>query len=132
MFPDSEVTSMLRGPDGTLFVGTIRLQGQELVLMNGGPAHPHTEAFSLSVSVDTQQELDRISDQLIGASGYQDSCGWLKDSFGLSWQVIPSVLMTLMTAADLTKRGRVNEALMQMKRIDIAGLQAAYDGTADA
>ncbi|WP_332642607.1 VOC family protein [Aeromicrobium sp.] len=128
VFPDSEIVNETRSPDGALFVATIRISGQELVLMNGGPAHPQTEAFSLSVGVETQDEVDTISDALIDGGGYQDACGWLKDAFGLSWQVVPSALMQLMSDPDPARVGRVNEALMQMKRIDIAGLQDAYDG----
>ena len=92
VFPDTEVVDESRMPDGKLFIATIRIKGQELVLMNGGPAHQLTEAFSLSVGVETQQEVDEISDALIAGGGQQGNCGWLIDAFGLSWQVVPSLL----------------------------------------
>lgn len=130
VFPDTEVIDESRMPDGTFFIATIRLQGQELVLMNGGPSHQLTEAFSLSVGVETQQEVDEISDALIEGGGYQDSCGWLKDAFGLSWQVVPSILGKLMSDPDPEKAGRTQAAMMQMKRLSVQGLQDAYDGNA--
>lgn len=128
VFPHTEIVNETRMPDGALFVSTIRIHGQDIILMNGGPAHPQTEAFSLSVGVETQNEVDTISDALIDGGGYQDACGWLKDAFGLSWQIVPATLMQLLGDPDPVRVGRVNEALMQMKRIDIAGLQEAYDG----
>ncbi|MDR7085599.1 putative 3-demethylubiquinone-9 3-methyltransferase (glyoxalase superfamily) [Aeromicrobium panaciterrae] len=130
VFPDTEIVDESRMPDGTFFIATIRLQGQELVLMNGGPSHQLTEAFSLSVGVETQQEVDEISDALIEGGGYQDSCGWLKDAFGLSWQVVPSILGKLMSDPDPEKAGRTQAAMMQMKRLSVQGLQDAYDGKA--
>jgi len=96
--------------------------------MNGGPAHTLTEALSLSVGVETQEEVDRISDALIEGGGYQDACGWLKDAFGLSWQVVPTALPRLMGDPDPEKAGRVQQALMGMKRISIADLEAAHAG----
>ena len=128
VFPDTEVVDEQRRPDGSLFIATIRLQGQELVLMNGGPAHELTEAFSLSVGVETQQEVDEISDGLIEGGGEQGPCGWLVDAFGLSWQVVPSVLGRLMGDPDREKAGRAQAAMMQMTRLDIQGLQDAFDG----
>ena len=128
VFPDAEVVDEQHLPDGKLFIATIRLQGQELVLMNGGPAHQLTEAFSLSVGVETQQEVDEISDALIEGGGYQDSCGWLKDAFGLSWQVVPSILGTLLGNPDREKAGRAQQAMMGMKRLNVQELQDAFDG----
>ena len=128
VFPDTEIIDEMRMPDGSLFMSTIRIQGQTLVLMNGGPAHPHTDAFSLSVGVDTQEEVDAISGGLIDGGGEQGPCGWLKDGFGLSWQIVPSALGRLMGDPDQGKAGRVREAMMQMKRLDIQALQDAHDG----
>jgi predicted 3-demethylubiquinone-9 3-methyltransferase (glyoxalase superfamily) len=128
VFPDAEVVDETRMPDGKLFIATIRLQGQTLVLMNGGPDHKLTEAFSLSVGVETQEEVDSISDALIAGGGEQGPCGWLVDAFGLSWQVVPSLLGQLMSDPDPEKAGRVQAAMMQMKRLDLQGLQDAYDG----
>lgn len=129
VFPDTEVLNEQRMPDGHLFLATIRIKGQELVLMNGGPDHQLSEAFSLSVAVETQQEVDEISDGLIEGGGEQGPCGWLVDAFGLSWQVVPSVLGTLLGDPDREKAGRAQAAMMQMQRLDIRGLQDAFDGT---
>lgn len=128
VFPDTEVLDSQRGPDGKLFISTIRLQGQKLTLMNGGPSNRLTEAFSLAVSAETQEEVDRISDALIAGGGEQSYCSWLTDAFGLSWQIVPTLLFTLMGDPDPVRAGRVRDAMLQMKRIDMAGLQAAYDG----
>lgn len=128
VFADTELVGAQRGPDGKLFITTIRLQGQELVLMNGGPHHRLTEAFSLAVSVESQEEVDRISEALIAGGGAQGRCGWLIDAFGLSWQIVPTLLGQLMGDPDSEKSGRVRDAMMQMTRLDTVGLQRAYDG----
>ncbi|WP_332665372.1 VOC family protein [Aeromicrobium sp.] len=130
VFDDAEIVDENRLPDGKLFIATIRLQGQTLTLMNGGPGHKLTDAFSLSVGVETQEEVDSISDALIDGGGEQGPCGWLVDAFGLSWQVIPSLLMRLMSDPDPEKAGRTQAAMMQMKRLDLQALQDAYDGKA--
>lgn len=128
VFPDSEVVNENRTPDGQLFIATIRLLGQELALLNGGPAHPHTEAFSLSLGVETQEEVDAISAALIDGGGEQGPCGWLKDPYGLSWQIVPALLGQLMSDPDPEKVARVGTALRQMHKICLQGLQDAYDG----
>lgn len=127
-FPDAAFVDAQRGPDGKLFIGTFSLQGQELNAMNGGPHHRLTDAFSLAVSVETQEEVDRISEELIAGGGTQGPCGWLVDAFGLSWQVVPTLLGQLMGDPDPEKSGRVRDAMMQMTRLDTVGLQRAYDG----
>lgn len=128
VFDDADLVDRTDGPDGSLFVATIRLQGQTLTLMNGGPSHHLTEAFSLSVLVETQEEIDTVSAALIEGGGEQGPCGWLVDAFGLSWQIVPSALFRLMGDPDQEKAGRVRDAMLQMHKLDIAGLQAAYDG----
>ena len=128
VFDDAELVDETRMPDGSLFIATIRLQGQTLTLMNGGPDHTLTDAFSLAVSVETQDEVDTISDALIEGGGEQGPCGWLVDAFGLSWQVVPSLLFRLLSDPDPEKAGRAQAAMMQMKRLDLQGLQDAYDG----
>ena len=128
VFDDAEVLEENRLHDGQLFLATIRLQGTTLTLMNGGPHHKLTEAFSLSVSVETQQEVDEISDALIDGGGEQGPCGWLVDAFGLSWQIVPTLLMRLMSDPDREKAGRAQAAMMQMKRLDLQALQDAFDG----
>ena len=128
VFFDTEVVDESRMPDGKLFIATIRLKGQEIVLMNGGPAHQLTEAFSLSVGVETQQEVDEISDALIAGGGQQGNCGWLIDAFGLSWQVVPSLLGRLLGDPDRDKADRAQAAMMKMMRLDLQVLQDAFDG----
>jgi len=128
VFDEAELVEENRLPDGQLFLATIRLQGTTLTLMNGGPHHKLTEAFSLSVSVETQQEVDEISDALIDGGGEQGPCGWLVDAFGLSWQIVPTLLMRLMSDPDREKAGRAQAAMMQMKRLDLQALQDAFDG----
>jgi predicted 3-demethylubiquinone-9 3-methyltransferase (glyoxalase superfamily) len=127
VFPDTELLSEQRHPDGSLFLGVIRVQGQQLTLMNGGPAHRLTEAFSLAVSVQTQQDVDRISDALLDGGGEQSWCGWLTDAFGLTWQIVPTALYRLMGDPDPVKAGRVREAMLKMHRLDVQGLQDAFD-----
>lgn len=130
VFDDAELVEENRHPDGTLFIATIRLQGQALTLMNGGPDHKLTEAFSLSIGVETQQEVDTISDALIEGGGEQGPCGWLVDAFGLSWQVVPSLLFRLMSDPDREKAGRAQDAMMRMQRLNLHRLQDAFDGKA--
>jgi len=128
VFDDAELVDENRLHDGQLFVATIRLQGTTLTLMNGGPMHKLTDAFSLSVSVETQEEVDQISDALIAGGGEQGPCGWLVDAFGLSWQIVPTLPMQLMSDPDREKAGRAQAAMMQMKRLDLQALQDAFDG----
>lgn len=132
VFDDTELVNENRHPDGRLFLATIRLQGQELVLMNGGPMHQLSDAFSLSISVETQDDIDRISAALIEGGGSQGPCGWLVDAFGLSWQVVPTLLGQLFGDPDREKAGRAQSAMMGMTKLDMQGLQDAFDGTAAA
>jgi predicted 3-demethylubiquinone-9 3-methyltransferase (glyoxalase superfamily) len=128
VFDDTELVNEQRAPDGSLFIGTIRLQGQELTLMNGGPDHRLTEAFSLAVSVETQEEIDTITAALIEGGGELTMCGWLNDAFGLSWQIVPRKLYELLGADDREAAGRAQQAMLQMQKLDIAALQDAFDG----
>jgi predicted 3-demethylubiquinone-9 3-methyltransferase (glyoxalase superfamily) len=120
-----------RNPDGSLFIGEIRLQGQRLTLMNGGPHFPMTEAFSLAVSVETQDEVDAISDALIAGGGRQGRCGWLVDAFGLSWQVVPTTLHRLLGDPDREAAGRAQAAMMSMDRLDVRALEEAFAARTD-
>jgi predicted 3-demethylubiquinone-9 3-methyltransferase (glyoxalase superfamily) len=104
------------------------LAGQEFIALNGGPHYKFTEAISLLVDCDSQEEVDELWSQLTAGGGAESQCGWLKDKFGLSWQIIPKALFQLMGDADPVKSGRVMQAMLQMKKIDIAGLERAYDG----
>lgn len=131
IFDTAELLSEQRQPDGSLFIGEISLQGQRLTLMNGGPHHPKTEAFSLAVSVETQDEVDTISDALIAGGGQQGRCGWLVDAFGLSWQVVPTALHRLLGDPDREAADRALAAMMSMDRLDVQGLEDAFAGRTD-
>ncbi len=106
---------------------TFTLEGQEFFALNGGPQYSFTPAISLFVNCETQQEVDELWRKLTDG-GSEEPCGWLKDKFGLSWQIIPSALGKLMGDKDREKANRVMQAMLKMKKIDIAGLQRAYDG----
>lgn len=111
-------------PAGTAMMVTFELEGQRFMALNGGPQFKFTEAISLYVSCATQAEVDLLWEKL-GEGGQEQMCGWLKDKFGLSWQIIPTALGELMGDPDPQKAGRVVQAMLQMKKIDIAGLRQA-------
>ncbi len=113
---------------GKLMTATFELEGQELMVLNGGPMYQLTEAFSLFVNCETQEEVDYFWDKLTADGGQESRCGWLKDKFGLSWQIIPEALGRLMSDPDREKANRVMQAMMQMVKIDIAKLEQAYKG----
>lgn len=115
VFRNSEVLSVSR----------FRLDGQEFMALNGGPQFTFTEAISFFINCETQEEVDYFWDKL-SAGGEPGPCGWLKDQFGLSWQVIPSILGKLLQDEDRVKANRVTQAMLQMSKIDIAKLQEAY------
>lgn len=127
LFPDSEITGVTPGPDGAPLVVAFRLAGIGFLALNGGPSHPHTEAFSLSIDCHSQDEVDRYWEALT-AGGSPVACGWLKDRFGLFWQVVPDVLPKLLGDPDRAKAGRAMQAMMGMVKLDIAALQAAAGG----
>ena len=131
IFKNSKILKVARygdtgpGPAGTVMTISFRLEGQEFIALNGGPHFKFTEAISLSVSCETQEELDDYWSKLTAAGGQEVQCGWLKDKFGLSWQVNPPILAELLMDKDAKKAQRVMTAMMQMKKIDIAGLKRA-------
>ena len=128
IFENSKVGSISRrGDAGPVFSCTFELDGQPFMALNGGPMFKFTEAISLFVSCETQAEVDDLWERL-SAGGEQSRCGWLKDKFGLSWQIIPKALGELMNDNDPVKAGRVMQAMLQMTRIDIAGLRRAHAG----
>ncbi len=132
IFERSAIKSVVRKPEGvpgpsSVLVVTFVIEGQEIVALNGGPAHPQTEAFSLAVEVETQAEVDRIWSRLLEGGGKESVCGWLKDRFGVSWQVVPSLMPRLMADPDPRKAAAVSAAMMRMVKLDSAKLQAAYD-----
>lgn len=117
------------GPKGTAMTVAFELDGQPFIALNGGPQFKFTEAISFSVSCETQEEVDEFWNTL-SAGGEEGPCGWLKDRYGLSWQVNPIILGKLLSDPDPAKSKRVMEAMLQMKKIDIARLQQAYNGAA--
>jgi len=115
------------GPKGTVMTAEFELDGQEFVALNGGPRFKFTEAISFVVNCETQEEVDYYWERL-SEGGEKSRCGWLKDEFGLWWQVVPTVLNRLMADKDPQKSQRVMEAMLQMDKIDIEPLQRAYEG----
>jgi predicted 3-demethylubiquinone-9 3-methyltransferase (glyoxalase superfamily) len=113
------------GPKGTVMSATFQLEGQEFTALNGGPLFQFTPAISFFVNCNTQEEVDELWEKL-SEGGKPERCGWLKDKFGLSWQIIPTVLTDLLQDKDPGKSQRVMKAMLQMTKIDIAGLQKAY------
>ena len=126
IFKNSKIVSTMPGPDGTVMGGTFQLEGQEFLALNGGPKYSFTPAISLFVNCETQEEVDALWNKL-SAGGSEDQCGWLKDKYGLSWQIIPSILGRLLGDKDRKKAQAVMQAMLQMVKIDIKGLQQAYD-----
>lgn len=126
-FNNSEVLSVTPGPDGKVMMAVFQLEGQRFMAMNGGPHHKFTEAISLYVDCKTQAEVDALWGKLTADGGEPGPCGWLKDKYGLSWQIIPSALGELMSTPDPAKAQRVMQAMLQMSKIEVAKLQAAYD-----
>ncbi|MEU2043358.1 VOC family protein [Nocardia niwae] len=127
VIPNSRVVEVSRNSDGSVFIVLLDLDGQAVTLMNGGPDHQLTEAASLQVIVDTQDEVDRLWEALTANGGEPGPCGWLKDRYGLSWQVVPSALPKLMNGDDPAKTIAVGTALRSMSKLDLAVLQDAYD-----
>src|SRR5215470_1163423 len=117
----------VRRMDGKAFTVTFELLGQKIMALNAGPHFKFTEAISLFVSVDTQEEVDELWEKL-SAGGEKSRCGWLKDKYGLSWQIVPKALAKLMSDPDREKAGRVMKAMLQMDKIDIAALEKAAAG----
>jgi predicted 3-demethylubiquinone-9 3-methyltransferase (glyoxalase superfamily) len=132
VFTNSEIVNVTRMdvpamPNGGFIIGTIRIENLTISIMNGGPSFSLNEAFSLVVSCQDQAEVDYHWSSL-GDGGEPGPCGWLKDKFGLSWQIIPTLLTELLGDPDPEKAGRVRDAMMIMSKIECGELQAAYDG----
>jgi two-component system sensor histidine kinase QseC len=115
------------GPAGSLMVASMQLEGQDFMLMNGGPGHPLTDSVSFVVNCETQEEVDHYWNNLLVNGGKEIACGWLKDQFGLSWQVTPTILPKLLSDPDKAKAWRVMQAMMKMVKLDIAVLKAAAE-----
>jgi len=131
LFKDSKVVNMSRMPDGNVMSATFLLNGQEFMALNGGPMFKFTEAISLFVKCETQSEIDNMWEKL-SEGGTKSRCGWLKDKFGLSWQIIPPVLGELLGDKDPAKSQRVMQAMLKMDKIIIQDLKDAYNGLVKA
>ena len=132
IFKNSRTVSIMRygengpGTKGTVMSATFELEGQPFIALNGGPMFAFSPAISFFVSCETQEEVDTLWEQL-SAGGEKQLCGWLRDKFGVSWQIVPSVLGDMLNDADAEKADRVMQAMLRMTKLDIAGLQQAYD-----
>ncbi len=136
LFPDSQIEETTRttmdypgGKEGDVITVAFTLSGRSFIAMNGGPGHPFTDAISLSIDCADQAEVDRYWEAL-SDGGEPVQCGWIKDRFGLSWQVTPRILPQLLADADRAKAKRVMEAMVEMVKIDVAALEAAAKGDA--
>jgi predicted 3-demethylubiquinone-9 3-methyltransferase (glyoxalase superfamily) len=128
LFKNSKILSVTPGPGGAAMVVNFELDGQEFIALNGGPQYKFSEAVSLLVSCEGQTEVDELWASLTADGGEESMCGWLKDKFGLSWQIIPNALGSLIGDPDPDKARRAIEAMLQMKKIDIATLERAHAG----
>ena len=137
IFKDSKIGTITRygdsaaaaagRPKGSVMTVTFKLDGQEFMALNGGPIFKFSEAISLMVNCETQEEIDHFWTKL-SEGGEEGPCGWLKDKFGLSWQIVPAIMAEWMKDRDTTRSERVMEALLKMKRLDIKALKQAYEG----
>jgi len=115
-------------PKGSVMTVQFQLEGQEFVALNGGPQFKFTEAISLFVGCKTQAELDRLWKKLLAGGGEEISCGWLKDKYGLAWQIVPAEIIKMLSGKDTEKADRVMSAVVQMNKLDIKTLKKAYKG----
>ncbi len=134
IFPNARVVQTSRHsedgpmPAGTFMVGTFSLDGQEFIVLNGGPHYKLTPAFSILVKCETQEEVDYFWDKLTSDGGKPIQCGWLEDKFGVTWQIVPTIFLELFGKGDAEKTSRMMQALMGMVKLDIEGLKRAYEG----
>jgi predicted 3-demethylubiquinone-9 3-methyltransferase (glyoxalase superfamily) len=133
LFPNSKILNIVRtpkggaGPEGSVLVVAFELDGMKFSAMNGGPMFKFNESISMVIHCKDQDEVDHYWNGLIADGGQQSDCGWLKDKFGLSWQVTPDILVTYLGDQNREKAASVMAAMMTMQKIDIAKLQEAYD-----
>ena len=133
IFKNSKILEVSRygdagpGPKGTVMVVSFELDGQKFTALNAGPLFKFTEAISFVVSCESQEEVDYFWEKLTADGGQESMCGWLKDKYGLSWQITPTRLIELMKSDDAAKAQRVMQAMLQMKKIDIATLERAAE-----
>ena len=127
IFKDAKVLGVTPGPNGSAMTVNFELEGQQFIGLNAGPQFKFNEAISFLVNCETQAEVDELWDALTADGGEESMCGWLKDKYGLSWQIIPTRLGQLLNDPDPEKAGRVMQAMLKMNKIDIQALQQAYD-----
>ena len=135
LLPDSRIDNVYRSPadnpstpEGAVLLVDFTLAGQQFTGINGGPQFPFTEAVSFLIDCEDQAEVDRLWDALVAGGGSPGQCGWLRDRFGLSWQVIPREMGELMSSTDAAAARRAMEAMLQMSKIDLEGLRRAFHG----
>jgi predicted 3-demethylubiquinone-9 3-methyltransferase (glyoxalase superfamily) len=124
IFKDSRIVSKMPGPGGTVMGGTIEIEGQRINTFNGGPKFSFSQGISLMVRAETQDEINHLYESL-SEGGKQEPCSWLDDKFGVSWQIVPPIMMQLLSDPDREKAGRVMNAMFKMTKIIIADLEAA-------
>jgi len=128
IFKNSKVLNIAPGQNGIASTVSFELEGQEFIALNAGPHFKFNEAISMFVNCQTQEEVDELWNKLTADGGEESQCGWLKDKYGLSWQIVPSALGELLGDKDAEKANRVLQAMLQMKKIDIKMLKQAYEG----
>ncbi|MDR6687470.1 putative 3-demethylubiquinone-9 3-methyltransferase (glyoxalase superfamily) [Arthrobacter sp. 1088] len=127
-FDDSSILTSMPGPGGDVLTVDFEIEGRQFMALNGGPAFTFNEAVSLVVNCDSQDEVDRYWNALLEGGGEESQCGWLKDRFGLSWQIVPVGMPGLLNGPDPAGSQRAMEAMLKMRKLDINVLQKAYDG----
>jgi predicted 3-demethylubiquinone-9 3-methyltransferase (glyoxalase superfamily) len=127
VFKNSKIVSTMAGPDGKVMTGTFELDGQRFMALNGGPHFKFNEAVSLFVNCETQAEVDDLWAKLTAGGGAESQCGWLKDKFGLSWQIIPTALGKMLSDKNARKAGAAMQAMLKMRKIEIKKLKEAFD-----
>lgn len=127
-FDDSSILTSMPGPGGQVLTVDFEIEGRQFMALNGGPAFTFNEAVSLVVNCDSQDEVDRYWNALLEGGGEESQCGWLKDKFGLSWQIVPAGMPGLLNGPDPAGSQRAMEAMLKMRKLDIDILQKAYDG----
>lgn len=125
IFKNSKVLGTMPGPDGKVMGVSFQIEGQEFKALNGGPQFTFTPAISFFVNCETQKEVDELWEKLTADGGKEEMCGWLRDKYGVSWQIIPTVLGELFSDRDRAVAGKAMNAMLQMKKIDIAALKRA-------
>ncbi|MBE0607939.1 MAG: VOC family protein [Dehalococcoidia bacterium] len=129
IFPDVRVEALNRMPDGTVITGIFEIAGQRFMGLNGGPEFQFNEAVSFYLQCEGQAEVDHYWEKLTANGGEESMCGWLKDRFGLSWQVVPKEFEEMMGGDDPAKVQRMIDAMLKLRKLDIAALREAYEAT---